>query len=111
MEEKEEKKEGPEAGMDLEELRRKVDELDRGIVRLISERGDLCKAIARSKRNLKVSLHDPEREEEVYRNIKSWNLGPFPDEAIRAIYREIIRAALELEGKQEANPHRKDPGG
>ncbi len=89
--------------MELEDLRRKIDELDRRIVRLLSERGELCKAIGRSKRNLKLSLHDPEREEEVYRNIRSYNRGPFPSENLQAIYREIMRAALQLEGGEESD--------
>lgn len=92
--------------MELEDLRRRVDELDRRIVRLLSERGELCRAIGRSKRNLKLSLRDPQREEEVCRNITSHNPGPFPDEALQAIYREIMRAALELEGKEKGDSPR-----
>lgn len=48
--------------MDLEELRRKIDEIDEGLVRLFQQRMDVSSEIAVFKHQNNLSIHDPARE-------------------------------------------------
>jgi chorismate mutase/prephenate dehydratase len=43
-------------------------------------------------------LHAPARELEIYERLFRLNKGPFPDEALRAVFREILSGSLSLEG-------------
>ena len=48
--------------MDIEDWRRKIDELDRQIVALISERAEAAQAIGKLKRNTALPVYEPNRE-------------------------------------------------
>ncbi|HJU05954.1 MAG TPA: prephenate dehydratase, partial [Nitrospiraceae bacterium] len=50
--------------------------------------------------DLEANLHTPRREAEIVDRLMSQNPGPFPNEAIRSVYREIMSASLSLEGPQ-----------
>jgi len=83
--------------MDLDELRKKVDELDAQIVRLINERARLALAIGRLKERDNEALYVPARQHEVLRHIAALNKGPLPDSCLKAVYREIMGGCLALE--------------
>lgn len=54
----------------LESSRKKIDELDDEIIRLIKERTSLAGDIARAKMVLDMDIHDPEREEYIHHKIR-----------------------------------------
>lgn len=81
----------------LDDLRRLIDEVDAEIVRLLNERADLVVEVGHVKRQNSAGFYAPLREREVFKRAAERNEGPLPDEAIRAIYREIMSAALALE--------------
>lgn len=54
----------------LESSRKKIDELDDEIIRLIKERTSLAGDIARAKMVLDMDIHDPEREEYIQHKIR-----------------------------------------
>ena len=85
--------------MSLEELRRKIDEADNKIVRLIAERIRIAKEIGTEKRQQDRQVEDIARERIVLNNIrdiaKEENINP---EDIDKIYRQIISAAKSVEG-------------
>jgi chorismate mutase-like protein len=76
--------------MKLDDLRKKVDELDAQIVRLVNERARLALEIGRLKERDNEALYVPARQIEVYENIAALNEGPLPDSCLKAVYREIM---------------------
>jgi len=84
--------------MNLEELRRRIDELDDAILGLLERRANVALDIAKAKAAAGVTrFHDPEREREVLDRLEARGAGRFPRAAIRAVFREIMSACLSLE--------------
>ncbi|AHF89456.1 prephenate dehydratase [Opitutaceae bacterium TAV5] len=78
-------------------LRENIDRLDRQIVELLNQRLAHATEIGRHKRSTGGQIYVPEREDAVLRKVVSFNQGPIKDEALRAIYSEIMSAAIALE--------------
>jgi chorismate mutase/prephenate dehydratase len=99
--------------MELGPIREKIDALDRRLVELLNERLALAAEIGRVKRNAGGQIYVAEREDAVLRKVTSQNNGPIRNEALRAIYREIMSAAIALEkplvvaylGPEASNTH------
>src|SRR5664279_1452647 len=83
--------------MNLNSLRQKIDRLDTRIVGLLNQRLSLVAHIGRLKRNKDGRIFVAEREDQVVRKVCSQNQGPLKDAALRAIYREVMSAAIALE--------------
>lgn len=83
---------------DLSAFRSKIDGIDDEILTLLNRRGEFAQKIAAIKREKKADLHVPVREKEIYDRLIRLNHGPFPNEAVRSVFREIISASLSLEG-------------
>lgn len=81
----------------LEEKRRQIDAIDSGILELLNKRANLAIEVADIKRDSNLKIHSPEREREVIKRLEALNMGPFPDDALKVIFREIISASLSLE--------------
>lgn len=82
---------------DLSELRQRIDELDRQIVRLLNERARVVVDIGKTKRSSNAPIYDPDREQSVLRRIAEFNEGPLPPKTLRAIYREMMSGSFALE--------------
>lgn len=82
---------------DLNSLREKIDAIDSDLIRLLNERSIVAKEIGSVKSKQGLPIYSPEREERVLRSLVEKSQGPLTSEAIRAIYREIMSAALALE--------------
>lgn len=83
--------------MDLDNLRKKIDGIDRQILELLNERVRCAAEIGRIKRENGAQIYVASREEQVLQKLSLLNKGPLGEEAIRAIYREIMSAAIALE--------------
>ncbi len=81
----------------VEKLRKKIDEIDDAIVELLNKRSTIVLEIAHVKRNENAKFYSPERERQILERLTSRNPGPFPNETLRVIYREILSASLSLE--------------
>ncbi len=81
----------------IQDLRKKIDEIDQKIIQLISKRGTYVIEIGKIKKSLKSPFHVPEREEKILTRLKKANPGPYPPEAIETLFREIFSASLALE--------------
>ncbi len=81
----------------LRPYRKRIEELDAKIVALISERARQAAKIGKIKGKAGQQVLDPVQEKEVYRRITRLNEGPLSDEALRAIYREIMSGSLALQ--------------
>lgn len=83
--------------MRLVNLRKKIDNIDADIIRLLNKRASLAKDVGRLKRRAGSGVYVPDREAEVYENILRQNKGPLSENALRAIYREVMSSSLALE--------------
>jgi chorismate mutase/prephenate dehydratase len=83
--------------MRVDDLRKKVDQLDAQIVSLVNERARLALEIGKVKERENEALYVPARQHEVYKNITALNKGPLPDSCLKAVYREIMGGCLALE--------------
>ena len=82
---------------DLEKLRKEIDRTDLEILRLLNERAEIAIDIGKIKKEEKLTAHVPQREREIYERLMKENKGPFPNEVLRVVFREIISASLALE--------------
>lgn len=78
-------------------LRREIDAVDDKILDLLNRRAELVVEVGRLKSSKNDSFHVPSREREIYDRLTSGNPGPFPNEGLRSVFREIISASLALE--------------
>lgn len=88
---------------DLSEYRKEIDRIDDEIVRLLNERSKSVVEIGKLKKekDAEANLHTPGREAAIIERLTKLNTGPFPSDAIRSVYREIMSASLSLEGPQK----------
>lgn len=82
---------------ELEKLRKNIDEIDAEILDLLNRRARIVVEIANIKRNESTKFYSPEREREIIERITGLNKGPFPNDTLKVIYREILSASLSLE--------------
>jgi chorismate mutase-like protein len=74
----------------LAECRERIDALDQRILELLNERTRIVEDIGRIKREFKMPIYEPQREEEVLRNVADHNSGPMAPEAAQRIFERII---------------------
>lgn len=88
---------------DIASFRKAIDQLDDELLRLLNERSKNVIEIGKLKKrsDTDAHLHTPRREAEIIERLTQENTGPFPNEAIRSVYREIMSASLSLEGPQK----------
>jgi len=80
----------------LAEIRKRIDEIDKSIQELVSERASCAAQVAEVKQQQGETGHfyRPEREAQVLRAVMQRNTGPLTDESIAGIFREIMAACL-----------------
>lgn len=86
--------------MSLEDIRSRIDAVDRRLLELLNERADLVHQIGEIKKKDGLEIYAPEREERLLRKLVDLNAalnGRLPESSIRAIFREIMSAALAVE--------------
>ncbi|MGB5994836.1 MAG: prephenate dehydratase [Candidatus Deferrimicrobiaceae bacterium] len=81
----------------MKELREEIDTLDDQILSLLNRRAKAAIEVGKIKEDQNLRFYVPEREVGILRRLTAKNPGPFPNEALKAIYREIISASLSLE--------------
>jgi len=82
---------------DLEALRDKIDKIDAEILKSLNNRAKVVLDVAHLKRDTKTKFYVPNREQKIVDRLKKLNKGPFPDSALRPLFREIMSASLSLE--------------
>lgn len=80
----------------LTSLRTKIDDIDKNIQQLITQRANIANEVARSKSKADSGgfYYRPEREAQVLRAVKRRNEGPLSDEALLRLFKEIMSACL-----------------
>ena len=76
---------------ELEELRTKLDALDKQLIDILARRFDVGREAARLKRALGIAVHDPEREERVIAQACKWARSEgLPEEGVADLFRRLI---------------------
>lgn len=83
--------------MEIADWRRKIDELDQQIVKLISERAAAAQQIGKLKAASALPVYEPNREQTVFANVRAANPGPLPDTEMQHIYERIIDVMRSLQ--------------
>lgn len=94
--------------MDIPEWRKKIDELDRKLVELISQRAQAAHEIGKLKRNSALPIYEPDREQAVFENVRRANPGPLSEHDILNIYERIMDVMRQIQ-REEIAPETAKP--
>ena len=86
-----------EMNKELADLRKRIDEIDEKIVRLLSERMELAKDVGRLKKELDLSAEDPEREREIIHRLTISAGGLLSENQISRIFGSIFNATKRVQ--------------
>ena len=81
----------------LDELRRRIDEIDQQLVELLNARARCALEIGQEKKGAGMEVYQPTRETEVLEHVQSINPGPLDDGAVNRLFERIIDEARRLE--------------
>ncbi len=83
----------------LDELRKRIDAIDEQVLDLLNERAKAGMEVGKVKQQQSENavFYVPEREKAIFTKLTGKNSGPLPDQAVKAIYREIISSIRSLE--------------
>ncbi|MHC5060949.1 MAG: prephenate dehydratase [Planctomycetota bacterium] len=83
--------------MSLEELRKKIDDIDSKLIELLNARAQVVVEVGKIKSQTNGPIYAPGREKEVLEKIARANKGPLPDKTLQAIWRELMSGSFFLE--------------
>jgi chorismate mutase/prephenate dehydratase len=83
--------------MSLEQLRKRIDEIDQQLVKLLNERARVVIDIGKLKNKTGGQIYAPDREKKVFEKMVKANQGPLPDKCLVAIWRELMSGSFALE--------------
>src|SRR6266849_3660725 len=86
--------------MDIADWRKKIDELDRRLVELLNERARAAQEIGRLKRNTNMPIYEPDREKQIFENVRAINRGPLPDHELQHIFERVIDVMRKLQQEE-----------
>lgn len=84
----------------IEELRERVDGVDRELVRILNERARIVQELSIYKLEAGVPLFDPKREEAILRKVADLNKGPIYDSSMRDIFELVMHRIRDLEAQR-----------
>tara|TARA_B100000315_G_scaffold260621_1_gene323470 strand:+ start:1880 stop:2947 length:1068 start_codon:yes stop_codon:yes gene_type:complete len=76
--------------MQLQNLRKKIDQIDEKILNLLNQRADEVIKVGKLKKKNNISVYSPEREASMLKRLKSINKGAFRPEDVENVFREIL---------------------
>ncbi|EOB8943325.1 bifunctional 3-deoxy-7-phosphoheptulonate synthase/chorismate mutase [Staphylococcus aureus] len=81
----------------LESYRSEIVSLNHQILDLLSKRGELAQKIGEEKLKQGTRIYDPQREKEMLNDLIDSNKGPFNDNTIKQLFKEIFKASTDLQ--------------
>jgi chorismate mutase len=94
--------------MDIADWRRQIDEIDRKLVDLLSQRAHAAHEIGKLKRDIGMPIYEPDRERAVFENARKMNRGPLPDRDLQRIYERIMDVMRAIQ-REEIAPETATP--
>jgi chorismate mutase len=86
--------------MEISDWRKKIDELDEQIVRLINQRAEAAEAIGELKRAVELPVYEPQREQAVFEHVRAVNPGPLDDAELLHVYERIVDVMRTLQRRK-----------
>jgi chorismate mutase len=86
--------------MKLEELREKIDEIDRDIIGLLRKRFEIVGDIARLKGDLQLKVEDDQRERDIIENCKRAAKG-LDEEFVEELMRLILSQSKKIQEEKK----------
>ncbi len=83
--------------MEINDWRKRIDELDARLVELLNERSRCAADVGRMKRAAGMPLYQPEREREILERVQRLNQGPLGNEALKRLFERILDEARAVE--------------
>jgi chorismate mutase len=83
--------------LDIDDIRKEIDRLDRELLRIFNERAALALAIGEIKKEKGLPVYDPKREKLIFDRMKAANAGPLDDSAIIRLFERVIDESRSLE--------------
>jgi len=89
--------------MSLERLRKKIDMLDTGLLRVLAQRLEISKEIAEFKKKQDLPVQDRKRELELVKDRikKSKEFGLDDEEFVRELFELIMKKSREMQHEQQ----------
>lgn len=81
----------------LDTLRRRIEDLDAALLKLLNERADVSLRIGKLKAKDGLDIYDRDREESIYEYLAEHNQGPLKTSDINGIFSEIISVSRKLQ--------------
>jgi shikimate dehydrogenase len=81
----------------LQRLRRRIEDLDVALLKLLNERAAVCVQIGKLKAQNGLGIYDRSREEAIYGYLAQQNQGPIHTSEVNRIFREIISVSRKLQ--------------
>ncbi|GED69057.1 bifunctional 3-deoxy-7-phosphoheptulonate synthase/chorismate mutase [Brevibacillus reuszeri] len=81
----------------IEIMRKQIDEINLEILELINKRAALVQELGKEKEKQGSNRFDPERERQMLNLLVENNKGPFNDNAVRHLFKQIFQVSLELQ--------------
>jgi chorismate mutase len=100
------------AEAEIEAWRRRIDQIDEQLMRLLNSRSACAVEIGRVKRALGMPVYSPEREAKILERVARENPGPLDSTAVRRVFERIIDESRRLErlGAEEDGGKEKEEG-
>jgi chorismate mutase len=89
--------------MDISDWRKKIDELDCKLVKLLNERAHAAHEVGKLKRGIGMPIYEPDREQAVFKNVGQANPGPLSADDLMSIYERIMNIMRQIQ-KDEIAP-------
>lgn len=84
----------------MAELRSEIDEINMQLLELLNKRAGVAREIGKIQMQRGTQIYDPQRESFMLTELQMANQGPFSNETISHLFKEIFKATLALEEKE-----------
>ena len=74
----------------LAKCRDEIDGIDLELLDLLNRRTRVVEQIGQMKESLELPIYEPRREDDVFRNVISHNVGPLTPDALQRIFERLI---------------------
>ncbi len=81
----------------VEELRRRIDQIDDQLMKLLNSRSACAVEIGRIKRRIGLPVYQPEREKRILDRVAHDNPGPLDSGAVQRVFERVIDESRRLE--------------
>ena len=94
----------------VNDLRRRIDQIDDQLMKLLNSRSACAVEIGRIKRHIAMPVYQPEREKWILDRVERNNPGPLDSGAVRRVFERVIDESRRLERLAGEALKRRDTG-